>query len=364
MPHWNPLRRIRTRHHMEAYLVKVLLGLSIVGFALSSYTIQEHNLTAAISRFKDIDRTTYYGQAIHYLAHRQYLNGYDDGTFRADLPVNRAETAKMLLLAAELPILELRNAKIFTDIEEGAWYEAPLLSAVEYGLLNGYADGTIKPEKPINRAEFVKVLTTTFELEEYLPYSYKDVPTYEWYNRYVGIAEKYNLFLYDTDSLSPAAPVSRAEASWALYQLLLYSSEGFVVETKYDHVSPLKDMAPFVHTSPNIRIPSVQPAPPLSVSIEVCGNVDTASCNGYCSTPGTYCQLNGDTCQCCPIAGCPQASIERPSSTGKVQTQEQKVSNEGESAGTDPEGEAPEDSTGQSEEGTSDKQNAEPAGTP
>ncbi len=123
-----------------------------------------------------------------------WISGYPDGTIKLEKKVNRAEFAKMLVLAfgKNMPAspLSLRGAetgdvqrgdiqdssqtqndsglseeeilKKFSDIEKNAWYREFLAKAVEKGIMAGYPDLTMKPAKTINGAESLKMVLEAF----------------------------------------------------------------------------------------------------------------------------------------------------------------------------------------------------------
>ena len=225
---------------MSNYLAKAQahkrLTLSIV--LLSVFTIAglvsiNNSISAMLS---DVDKTSYEGQSAMFLEKREIISGFPDGTFRGYLSVNRAQAAKMLLLAGGRDINRIitGGVEIFPDLVQGEWYEQYVLSAVQYGIMKGYPDGTFGPQNPINRAEFLKMVTITFDLDTYIEYHYTDVPDNVWFAQYAGAAEKYNLFLYDTDVLNPAQAMTRDEVAWALYQMLIYKENDIIIRTPSD----------------------------------------------------------------------------------------------------------------------------------
>jgi hypothetical protein len=88
------------------------------------------------------------------------VQGYEDGTFRPDAPVNRAEAVKILLAAARLKPLSDYDipAPQFSDVPVDAWFRESIELAVGYDLLTGYPDGTFRPEQSITRAEAGKLV--------------------------------------------------------------------------------------------------------------------------------------------------------------------------------------------------------------
>ena len=89
--------------------------------------------------------------------HMQYMNGYTDGTFRPDASITRAEASKLL---ASLLVNKVKNEDhLFNDVSVSAWYADAVRQMTGFGLVNGYTDGTFKPNAKITRAEFVAILS-------------------------------------------------------------------------------------------------------------------------------------------------------------------------------------------------------------
>lgn len=90
------------------------------------------------------------------------VEGYEDNTFRPDTPVNRAEAVKILMGAAKLPSLsEAENAKQFPDVSSDAWFLSPLSEAGTRKIVRGYDDGLFRPENLITRAEAATIVERT-----------------------------------------------------------------------------------------------------------------------------------------------------------------------------------------------------------
>ncbi|MDD5623125.1 MAG: S-layer homology domain-containing protein [Candidatus Peribacteraceae bacterium] len=87
------------------------------------------------------------------------IEGYPDGTVRPDANVNRAEALKMLLLTGGLsPATGSGTALTFADVPEEAWFASYVHTAVEEQLIEGYEDGTFRPGQLLTRAEAGKIL--------------------------------------------------------------------------------------------------------------------------------------------------------------------------------------------------------------
>lgn len=82
------------------------------------------------------------------------MKGYGDGTFRPDAPITRAEFAA---IAARFDQNEAAGGVTLRDIS-GHWAESLIAQAAARGWVNGYADGTFRPDQPITRAEAVTLI--------------------------------------------------------------------------------------------------------------------------------------------------------------------------------------------------------------
>jgi hypothetical protein len=101
------------------------------------------------------------------LVQLEIINGYPDGSFRPDQSITRAELAKILAVAYEL---EPSNTAAFTDIEDH-WAKDYITALAANKIISGYPDGTYQPERPVTRAEMVTMLTRLLKVgleeEEY-----------------------------------------------------------------------------------------------------------------------------------------------------------------------------------------------------
>ncbi len=174
--------------------------------------------------FSDIDPNSLEGKAAIYLAEKNIIGGRPDGSFDGEAGVNRAELAKFLLLAKGVNVEDdLKNNDRFPDVLEGEWYVKYVIKAADLGIINGYDDGYFEPARTVNTAEFLKMFTKTFNLPE-IPNTYKDVPGDAWYDKFAGIAQKYDLFPdRDKDYLEPSRELTRNEVAVAIYRYLNFS---------------------------------------------------------------------------------------------------------------------------------------------
>lgn len=126
-----------------------------------------------------------YEQAIRYLEQQQVVEGYPDGLFKAEIPVNRAEFTK-IVVGAKLKSEPFSSAAdCFPDVAKTAWYSSYVCYAKDSHIIDGYPDGTFKPGDNVEFVEAAKILANTF-----------DLPVEEaknlWYQPFVEVMQKNN----------------------------------------------------------------------------------------------------------------------------------------------------------------------------
>lgn len=107
--------------------------------------------------FRDVTEDHWAVDPIEYCGTADLIEGYPDGTFRPDRALSRAELATLLVRAkgVELPQVT-RN--VFPDVPKSHWATPYIQAAKDMGLVKGYPDGTFKPNNEINKVEGVVVL--------------------------------------------------------------------------------------------------------------------------------------------------------------------------------------------------------------
>lgn len=112
--------------------------------------------------FADVSEAHPYAEAIEYLREEGIIEGYANGTFRPNQYVNRVEILKMLLLGFGYEVPEDFTMPEFIDLDEEAWYLPYLNFSLELDIVEGHANGTYLPSHSLNRAEFLKILLNTY----------------------------------------------------------------------------------------------------------------------------------------------------------------------------------------------------------
>lgn len=110
--------------------------------------------------FKDVDKNEWYAGYVGYLEKYDVINGYNDGTFKPDASVTRAEFVAMTIRYYDLfnDVNKTGNTVKYTDVENSYWAYSDIAFAKNIGWLNGYSDGSFRGDNDITRAEVVTVV--------------------------------------------------------------------------------------------------------------------------------------------------------------------------------------------------------------
>ena len=148
--------------------------------------------------------------------HFGYIIGYEDGTIRPDASITRAEVATIFfrLLTDEARDKFWTETNSYSDVAPTAWYNNAVSTLSRMGILGGYEDGTFRPNAPITRAEFAKIAVSFFEYEDISAENiFTDVATGSWYESFVAVAAKLGLIEgYAGNVYRPNESITRAEA--------------------------------------------------------------------------------------------------------------------------------------------------------
>ena len=156
------------------------------------------------NRYSDVKSTDWYNNAISTLSNMGIIDGYPDGTFRPNAGITRAEFAKIAVSFFKDNVRETIGDR-FSDIH-GKWYTEYVNLANELAIVNGYPDGTFRPDNKIIRAESMTIVNNTLRRtpckEGLLPVSvmitWPDNAASAWY--YEAVQEATNSHEYSRTS--------------------------------------------------------------------------------------------------------------------------------------------------------------------
>ena len=142
--------------------------------------------------FSDVNHASWYANYVAYAKKEKIVAGYSTGEFKPNQRITRGEAARILAVAAGLPLV---NTKSFPDVPENRFFSTSIAALKDCGAANGFKDGTFRPLQYITRAEAVtlilgltnnaldEVQKTNIKLCGYSPFT--DVPRGYWAYAYI-----------------------------------------------------------------------------------------------------------------------------------------------------------------------------------
>ena len=174
--------------------------------------------------------------------HVQYMTGYPDGTFGPSQNMTRAEAAQMFY--ALLLDKNVAHTVSFSDVPADAWYAEAVNTLASLGMINGYPDGTFRPDAPITRAEFcVIALAFAYEPEDF-DCDFRDVSTRDWFYDYVAQATSYGWISGSDRSFRPNECITRAEVSVIVNNMLGRVADEDYIDRHEDELNTFPDVKP------------------------------------------------------------------------------------------------------------------------
>ncbi|NJJ40666.1 S-layer homology domain-containing protein [Paenibacillus apii] len=115
--------------------------------------------------FSDISSKHWAQKEIYRLKDEQLVGGYNDGTFRPDNPITRAEAVKIIVQASQLDI-DLNDGvpQAISDVTPAYWAYSYIEAAKKSNLITGYLDGSFRPGETLTRADSAVLLARAFDL--------------------------------------------------------------------------------------------------------------------------------------------------------------------------------------------------------
>lgn len=150
------------------------------------------------STYPDVADDAWYMHAVATLSNAGILHGRPDGTFDPNAPITRAEFAAV---ASRFFGGEYEGPDLFSDIS-GSWARGAINQAAVLGIINGFPDGTFRPDRNITRAEAVAMINRTLDRRPHQDYLLDDMITWPdnadtsvWY--YADVQEATNSHYYE-----------------------------------------------------------------------------------------------------------------------------------------------------------------------
>ncbi|MDP2643215.1 MAG: S-layer homology domain-containing protein [Candidatus Peregrinibacteria bacterium] len=192
-------------------------------FVLLAATISQFLIPqTAFADFSDVSESYQNFEAITYLQEKGVINGYSDGTFKPDKLVNRAEFLKIIIEGSGIKTDDKAETP-FSDTDDTAWYAPYVQKAYYANWVQGYTDGTFKPSQTITKAEALKILgeVQNWEMSTVTKAPFLDTKTTDWFAPYIAFAKENELLETAGKLVFPNQEMSRAKISEIVYRTII-----------------------------------------------------------------------------------------------------------------------------------------------
>ena len=217
------------------YIKDVLVDGKSVG-AVSTYTFKEvvadHTIHAAFAKNHTPGHPTQPEQpkveipdedalGLNTTDHFAYIIGYPDGTVQPNGQITRAEATTIFfrLLTEESRSANLTKTNGYTDVASDAWYNTAVSTMTKAGIVDGYPDGTFRPDAPITRAEMAKIISLFAKLDK-SESRFSDIAGH-WAEAYIRLAAGNGWIAgYPDGTFGPQRNITRAETMTLVNRVL------------------------------------------------------------------------------------------------------------------------------------------------
>jgi|GEM_PF-1823736 len=199
--------------------MKRLISLFTIMALLSGLSAQSV-FAELVQDYSDLDLNDVHAPAIQYTS-MNVFDGYDDGSFRAEDSVNRAELAKILVEGSgESPSVD-EYSNCFTDVAT-EWFAPYVCYGAEQGWWDGYSDGSFGPANGVLKVEAAKMLWTSQGLgtPSSSDLQYVDLDSGQWYMSYLEYLAAKNFLEESGLYYTPGAEMNRGEIAEMLFRFL------------------------------------------------------------------------------------------------------------------------------------------------
>jgi S-layer homology domain/Trypsin len=139
-----------SREHLAKFVVN--------GFGISTTSPIPEN-----GYFSDVPQNNIFSPYINTLASMGIISGFEDGTFRPKQNVTRGELAKFIAKAGNYDENTYGNTQFFPDVDSSNTFYSLINTLKGYGIIDGFGDGTFRPNQPVTRGELSKFIVNGFD---------------------------------------------------------------------------------------------------------------------------------------------------------------------------------------------------------
>lgn len=153
--------------------------------------------------------------------HTAYMRGRTPTAFEPEAPVTRGETAAVLARVMNDQNQSGGIPAPYPDVRESDWFYNSIRFLSEKGILSGYEDGSFRPEQPVTRAEFAAIAAKFIPGDGEKPAQFDDLGGVPWAAEAIGRMTDLGYFKgYEDNEFRPEKTITRAELTAVLNRML------------------------------------------------------------------------------------------------------------------------------------------------
>ncbi len=169
--------------------------------------------------FNDIRNDYWAKESIDYLSDSEIINGYSDGSFKPNQTITRIQTAIMITKALDLDTTNLPSID-YKDVSEDMTGYKSIAAVTKEGIFSG-SNGQFMPYKPLTRAEMAVVLTSMYEIDSTWEEDFTDISSNHWAYHAIETIADYGITTgYPDKTFRPNNPTTRAQFSVFMHNVL------------------------------------------------------------------------------------------------------------------------------------------------
>lgn len=119
------------------------------------YNLLVDKNVAITATFEDVPADAWYAKSVNTLASMGVISGVGENRFEPERSITRAEFTSM---AMKFTKGALDGTNVFSDVHSGDWFYEAVVGSIQYGWIEGYEDGTFRPENWITRVEVTSIV--------------------------------------------------------------------------------------------------------------------------------------------------------------------------------------------------------------
>ena len=205
-----------------------------------------HTIAAQFRKTETVDVTdpavTGVAGSLQTNAHNVYLRGYPNGSFGPNSQMTRAEAAQMfynLLIKQDMAV-----SASFSDVADSAWYAPAVKTLASMDIIKGVGGDRFAPERSITRAEFAAIATRFAKTDNSGSVAFRDVENSDWFYSSVLTAVNYGWINgYSDNIFRPGNTITRAEVAAIVNRMLARAGDTVYAGSHANKIKQFTDVS-------------------------------------------------------------------------------------------------------------------------